>query len=710
MVNKAYKTPADPPPVYVPSPAAPLSNPILPGGSGITGMATRYLNTLFGNDSSPYLQFLKLLLQSANSVPVQALWILWFDSLPMLTSSGGGLATQIRNFTNIFSSSLAEGDQKYKDLAEAEPNYNTGANTDIFGVIGRTANSIQGAPGAIFAQGVIIPPEALDANRDFPPNSGFIKPLYSSGRQPFSPLQVSFLETNYSFTDYCLRPWVILNSIYGIKTGFLDLKSFKTHIHVMQFIKTPDGFKERKGFTFYNAFPITIDQEDYSYAGDKVIQRQVGFAYDNYILSTPEVVGENLVEQLLQLPGVSRILNPIVDQVEALKSKFSAENVRNFATDLTAEAVGRVVGSVASNVGDQINTLVSRATTEAQNVSREAEVKTANQVNEQIDKMHLFSENLHLDTPSSISKLTGSTVSTIIGRTEDAIAGAVASIKDSVVGKTDEAQGQAELSADKNQEVIIDPDDTPKHTSGEKTTKGNFGNVASSKQSVNTSSLHGDMKTKEDVAAGREASRLATTRDFSPATGAVGKALASASNIKVQLVTVNRDDTPVHLTMDNTSKVKAGTRAASTVDSIITRTEGVVAGNVASSRSTVLGKTGEGQDQAVAYSQGMAMDTKDGSKDTPTGKQIPFQEVVVNRNDKISAKQLVTQEVVVNQNDQINAKQLQVQEVIVNQNDQITAKQLSTQEVVVNQNDKINAKQLPIQQVTIDQNDSPRHG
>lgn len=120
-------------------------------------------------------------------------------------------------------------------------------------------------------------------------NNGFVKTPITSGRSDNQTLELTVKETNSSYTDFVLRPWSILTSHLGFHARPPE-QSIKCNISIFEmndtFTKTQPLI--RKVFKYYDCLPIDINTENLTYEPDKVIQRQIQFAYNHYTVQSGE--------------------------------------------------------------------------------------------------------------------------------------------------------------------------------------------------------------------------------------------------------------------------------------------------------------------------------------------------------------------------------------------------------------------------------------
>ena len=152
-------------------------------------------------------------------------------------------------------------------------------------------NATQDVIGCIFAQGVRIPGERV--NIDYSgisegSNRGFINSPIINGRSNFEPLGTGFLETNKSFVDGILRPWSIVVAHEGLIARPRE-RSIKSDIFIYQLAKNGECSPNiiRKAYIFKDCVPITIPNEDLTYANDGDYPKmQVDFVYSSYYIDS----------------------------------------------------------------------------------------------------------------------------------------------------------------------------------------------------------------------------------------------------------------------------------------------------------------------------------------------------------------------------------------------------------------------------------------
>ena len=151
----------------------------------------------------------------------------------------------------------------------------------------------------LFANGVTLPSESVGQKRVgmqdlYGDNSGgILSGVVSTSRESKAPLKITFLETNVSFLDTIIRPWILAVSHYGLyareKGSPYDIK---TSLTVYQFDhKTDSKDKIRKQYTFTDCVPINFDETTLTYGRADTAVISVNWVYKNYKVFTASAAG-----------------------------------------------------------------------------------------------------------------------------------------------------------------------------------------------------------------------------------------------------------------------------------------------------------------------------------------------------------------------------------------------------------------------------------
>ena len=200
-------------------------------------------------------------------LPSQWLVLFHFNSLPVLS----------QNFQNALNKMEYGQEWKYTSKTRNK------LISDTF------QYSLDSMVGCAFAKQVNTPRESLAAQNRGLAYGGFMAPATSDTRATYDNLTIDFLETNGSFVDFFIRPWLILASYYGLVARGMDSpKNVKCgQVDVFFYAKTGSftSMVPRKIFSYKNVVPIGIGQETYSHQPDALKVQKVNFVYDKYSVS-----------------------------------------------------------------------------------------------------------------------------------------------------------------------------------------------------------------------------------------------------------------------------------------------------------------------------------------------------------------------------------------------------------------------------------------
>ena len=149
----------------------------------------------------------------------------------------------------------------------------------------------------LFANGITPPVEAINVARvgmqaAFDDHSGgLLDGVVTRSRKQQDSVAISFLETNQSFIDFVIRPWVILTGHVGLiarAPGSVD--DVKTTITATFFSSWNGQVSPRKIFKFFGCAPVSIDTATaYDYGTNAVNTIKTTWAYNYYTLSFTDV-------------------------------------------------------------------------------------------------------------------------------------------------------------------------------------------------------------------------------------------------------------------------------------------------------------------------------------------------------------------------------------------------------------------------------------
>lgn len=134
---------------------------------------------------------------------------------------------------------------------------------------------------------------AEDANiGDSGTTGGIIPGIYSKNRTGFAQksIKMKFRETSLSFTDFVIRPWIILASHYGRIADKSNVTK-SPEITLINFSKgeAPIGSepKVRKSIRYFECTPYQVDDIEMSYEKDTVMSYNVSWVFERYAIDAP---------------------------------------------------------------------------------------------------------------------------------------------------------------------------------------------------------------------------------------------------------------------------------------------------------------------------------------------------------------------------------------------------------------------------------------
>jgi hypothetical protein len=302
-----------------------------------------------GNDNYPlYNKFVTAILQDANNtIPEKSNWVGFFSFPPLPPpDSGGGkkqtLGQKLKNAATV---------DNLKKYITSNKGKNVTANHFFGGLFEKISKNdleankwnisdkgnlmasnftTNGGNAVMFLTGVQLPGDGFAIERPSTNMNvgGFLKSPVTKPRNDLPHLKVTFIETNSSLVDLVIRPWVIHSSYASLK--FANSATFD----VFNLTRSPNGFRIRKQFTFYNVVPVSVDTEDYTYSADSSYGlRQTEFVYTHYSVSE----GQNLIDSLLD-----KALN-----VAARTALNAATALVEGGVDIVAGGASRVLTNVS---------------------------------------------------------------------------------------------------------------------------------------------------------------------------------------------------------------------------------------------------------------------------------------------------------------------------------------------------------------------------
>lgn len=144
--------------------------------------------------------------------------------------------------------------------------------------------------GFVYANKITLPGEQLNNTRVGldAETSGILLPLpILKNRTAAKTLSLDILETNSSFLEAYIRPWIIITSLYGMHIRNADDPQ-NIKLNILEVIQFDRKRNIRKQLNFFNVVPVSISENSLAYGlggGKKVIS--TNWLFENYsVIST----------------------------------------------------------------------------------------------------------------------------------------------------------------------------------------------------------------------------------------------------------------------------------------------------------------------------------------------------------------------------------------------------------------------------------------
>jgi hypothetical protein len=149
--------------------------------------------------------------------------------------------------------------------------------------------------GCLFAQAVNLPGESTIVNPEGIQKNHYIQTTTGDGRSPYASntLNISFLETNISFVDNVIRPWIITTGRLGLIARPPGETNYRQDISIYKLgvLTSKEAPFVLMKYTFFGACPIEVGAEEFNYSPTTgPINRDVTFLYHNYKIEVPKSV------------------------------------------------------------------------------------------------------------------------------------------------------------------------------------------------------------------------------------------------------------------------------------------------------------------------------------------------------------------------------------------------------------------------------------
>lgn len=138
--------------------------------------------------------------------------------------------------------------------------------------------------GCAFARQVTLPSETIGvAGGRGLEYGGYLAPLTLENRSPQQGFQVTFMETQASFVDHIIRPWLIKVGYRGlVARDNDDIHCRSVYVNYLARNGSGQPLSVRKSFKFQNVLPVSVTGFTNSQAEEGVSYTSVTFNFEKY--------------------------------------------------------------------------------------------------------------------------------------------------------------------------------------------------------------------------------------------------------------------------------------------------------------------------------------------------------------------------------------------------------------------------------------------
>tara|TARA_B110000305_G_C19379230_1_gene608668 strand:- start:356 stop:1423 length:1068 start_codon:yes stop_codon:yes gene_type:complete len=246
------------------------------------------------------------------AIPMKFLWLVHIDTIPSVISS-----------QTMWNKEPSGGVQSSGGKGEATQSNGWDINQGKSEITRKTYMDTGNGNGCILAQGVVLPGENYEV-KDIPisNNMGFLPGKVGGNKSASPPLQIQFRETNRSFPDLVLRPWIYIASHMGLvaRPPTDTARAIKTNISIVQLGKTYAQIPlvERKVWHFYNCVPVSIDGKELTYDAAEIQLYSTSWNYTHYSI---ESLPNTDMDAYMSKEGFQKFVKDMANKLLA-KSRF----------------------------------------------------------------------------------------------------------------------------------------------------------------------------------------------------------------------------------------------------------------------------------------------------------------------------------------------------------------------------------------------------
>ena len=300
--------------------------------------------------TSPYRYYLDVISNWPTAIAPESQWFVNFDLETV---------TALKTVSNV---------QKYDSGSGSDTVWNIPQGTVNNLISKENQFATESLIGCVFAREVTVPGESIDAGNVGLDYGGYQAPATSNGRNKYGKLHIVFSETNSSFLDFVIRPWIILVCYYGLLArADKSPKKVKCNYADVVYIAKTGPYSpsiQRKIIRYFNIAPVSIGSISNTYASEGMQYKGVDFVYDSYSVLDPSggaggnsnpALNNNIVTnnatvnvQPINQPNPVQYQNPTITNPLQYNQPFILPNANLTSSSITPQGniyTNQIVGS-----------------------------------------------------------------------------------------------------------------------------------------------------------------------------------------------------------------------------------------------------------------------------------------------------------------------------------------------------------------------------
>ena len=199
----------------------------------------------------------------------------------------------------------------------------------------------------LFASGISFIADGLNSSRVGSEHVGAMKGLISDSRLELNAGNITFLESNISFVDGLIRPWMALVGHRSLKDQTLRCDII---LYCLEKWSLHEPLHVRKSMRFKNAVPINVDAVEHNYTGDKIIERSVQFAFDRYEMNVYPGVNDKGITSITLTSDTAGANTINAEGVKRTDKPNQSPTVSAEENGYLVDTVGDILANEKSNI------------------------------------------------------------------------------------------------------------------------------------------------------------------------------------------------------------------------------------------------------------------------------------------------------------------------------------------------------------------------